>query len=200
MARATLPIILLFLLLFFSWRLVFSFNKDLLRVRAWGDLARRSLPFAALTLMALTVLPVQAIQSENALTVWALGSAVAVVLANLFSIPRGERRANKAFRRRDYETAVAEYESLAGERPLARHYAFLAAALGASGDQERSLESSTRALELDPEYGLAHYNRALVYRRIGRKGNARRDLERALEADLPRRLRSSARDLLEELS
>lgn len=200
MGTVAIPIILLFLLLFISWRLVFSFNKDLLRARAWGDLSRRSLPFAALTFMALTVLPVQAIQNERALTFWALGSAVAVVLANFFSIPRAERRANKAFRRREYETAVAEYRALAEENPLARHHAFLAAALGASGEHEQSLEASTHAIELDPEYGLAYYNRALVYKRMGRKGHARKDLDRALETDLPRRLKSSARGLREELS
>lgn len=200
MGAAALPIILLFLLLFVSWRLVFSFNRDLLRSRAWGELARRSLPFAALTFMALTVLPVQAIQNESALTIWALGSAVAVILANFFTMPRAERRANKAFRRRDYETAVTEYRTLTEEKPLARHHAFLAAALGASELHEESLEASTRALELDSQYGLAYYNRALVYRRMGRKGHARKDLDRALEVDLPRRLKSSARNLRDELS
>lgn len=200
MGAAALPFILLFLLLFFSWRLVFSFNRDLVRTRAWGELARRSLPFAGLTFMALTVLPVQAIQSQRVFVVWALGSAIVVVLANFFSVSRAERRANKAFRQREYEKAIEEYRTLVEERPLARHYAFLAAALGANGQLEQSLEESSKAVELDPKYGLAYYNRALVLKQMGHRGRAKKDLNRALESDFPRRLKASARNLLEELS
>lgn len=200
MGTAAIPIVLLFLLILVSWRMVFFFNKDLVRAKAWGELARRSLPFAALTLMALTVLPVQTSGEQWALTAWAASFAVAVVVANLFSMPFAERRANKAFRKGDYERAVEEYRKLVGEHPLARHHAFLAAALGAGGDNERSLEESGRAVEIDPEYGIAYYNRALVLRRMGHRGRAKKDLNRALEADLPRRLKPSARRLLEELS
>jgi len=51
---------------------------------------------------------------------------------------------------------------------------------------------------LDPDYGLAYYNRALVLRRLGRKSRATKDLQRALESDLPRRFRTAARRALEE--
>lgn len=200
MGSAALPLLLLVVLLVFSWRLIFVFNRDLVRSRAWKDLSRRGLPFAGLTIMALTMFPVQATQDRRALFVWLVCSAVVVVLANTLAIPRAERAANKAFRQRDYEKAVEEYHTLAEERPLARHHAFLAAALGANGEPERSLEESNKAVELDPKYGLAYYNRALVLKQMGHRGRAKKDLNRALEADLPRRLKSSARDLLEELS
>jgi Tfp pilus assembly protein PilF len=54
------------------------------------------------------------------------------------------------------------------------------------------------AVEIDPEYGLAYYNRALILQRLGRKSRATKDLKRALETDLPRRFRTAARRALEE--
>ena len=50
-----IPVVLTFLLVLVAWRMVFSFNKDLVRAKAWGELARRSLPFAAITAMAAIV-------------------------------------------------------------------------------------------------------------------------------------------------
>ena len=200
MGAAAIPIVVLFLLLFISWRMVLNYNRDLIRARAWGELVRRSLPFAALSLMALTLLPVLSVQQEWARTVWAIGSVVAVFLANIFSVTMSERRANRAFRNRDYEKAVAEYRGLAEDNPLARHHAFLAAALGAEGENEESLKVSNKAVKLDQEYGIAYYNRALVLNRMGRKSRSIKDLRRALETDLPRRLKTQARSLLEELT
>ena len=55
-------------------------------------------------------------------------------------------------------------------------------------------------MKLDPEYGIAYYNRALVLNRMGRKGRSIKDLKRALETDLPRRLKNQAKGLLEELT
>ncbi|MBA3702917.1 MAG: hypothetical protein H0W79_08855, partial [Rubrobacteraceae bacterium] len=102
------------------------------------------------------------------------------------------------FRRGDYESAITEYRTLSEERPLARYLAFLGAALGANGDSEASIEASTRAVEADPRYGLAYYNRALVHRRANRNSRAVKDLQRAIDADLPRRFKNSARKILEE--
>ena len=180
--------------------MVLTYNRDLIRARAWGELIRRSLPFAALSLMALTLLPVLSVQQEWARTVWAIGAVVAVFLANIFSVTMSERRANRAFRNRNYGKAVAEYRELVEDNPLARHHAFLAAALGAEGENEESLKVSNKAVKLDPEYGIAYYNRALVLNRMGRKSRSIKDLRRALETDLPRRLKSQARGLLEELT
>ncbi|MEW6635829.1 MAG: hypothetical protein AB1425_03345 [Actinomycetota bacterium] len=197
---AAIPILLLILLVFFAWRLVFSFNRDLVRARAWSDLGRRALPFAALTLMALTMFPVQAARDGRMTLAWIVLSAAAILIANLLSVPSLERRANRAFRSGDYATAAGMYARLAEERPLARHFAFKGAALGASERYEESVEASTEAVNRDPGYGLAYYNRALVLGRMGKKGRAKKDLQRALEADLPRRFRSPARKMLEELS
>ena len=200
MGTGTIPVILTVLLVVFAWRLVFSFNKDLVRARAWGELARRALPFAAITAMAASLPLVQGAQDTLVPFIWVFTFAVVLVLANFLSMPNGERRASKAFRNGDYADAATHYQRLAEKRPLARYWAFLGAALGAGEQPEESMEASTKATELDPDYGLAYYNRALVLRRLGRKSRAAKDLKRALEADLPRRFRKPANNLLEELS
>ena len=200
MGAGAIPVILTILLVVLAWRLVFSFNKDLVRARAWGELARRALPFAAITAMAASLPLVQGAQEIWVPVVWVFTFAVVLVLANFLSMPNGERRASRAFRKGDYAAAATQYRRLAEKRPLARYWAFLGAALGAGEQPEESLEASTKATELDPDYGLAYYNRALVLRRLGRKSRAAKDLKKALEADLPRRFRRSANTLLEELS
>jgi tetratricopeptide (TPR) repeat protein len=127
-------------------------------------------------------------------------AGVAIIGASFLSVSPLERRANRAFRSGDYATAIGLYEKLTEEKPLARNKAFLGAALGAAERNEESVDLSTRAIEQDPEYGLAYYNRALVLQRMGKKSRAVKDLKKALEADLPRRFRSAARRMLEEVS
>ena len=199
MGAAAIPIVLTFLLVFFAWRMVFSMNGDLVRAKAWGVLVRKALPFGVLTLMALSMLVLRNFQEQGVLTAWVAVFVVGVLAANFLSTPVAERRASKAFRRGDYESAIAEYRTLAEERPLARYLAFLGAALGANGDSEESVEVSTRAVDADPQYGLAYYNRALVHRRANRRSRAAKDLQRAIDADLPRRFKNAARKLLEEM-
>ena len=199
MSAGAIPVFLTVLLVVFAWRLVFSFNKDLVRARAWGELARRALPFAAITAMAASLPLVQGATEIWVPVVWVVGFAAVLVLANFFSMPNGERRASRAFRDENYAAAATLYRKLAEKHPLARYWAFLGAALGAGEQPEESLKASTKAAELDPDYGLAYYNRALVLRRLGRKSRATKDLQRALESDLPRRFRKSANTLLEEL-
>ena len=194
-----IPVVLTFLLVLVAWRMVFSFNKDLVRAKAWGELARRSLPFAAITAMAASLPLVQSLQGGWTPIVWVLAFGAVLVASNFLSMPVGERQASRAFRNRDYARAAALYRRLAEERPLARYWAFLGAALGAGEWPEEAIDASTRAVELDPEYGLAYYNRALILRRQGRKSRATKDLKRALDADLPRRFKSAARRTLEEL-
>ncbi|CAN5793640.1 hypothetical protein BH23ACT11_BH23ACT11_24160 [soil metagenome] len=201
MGAAAIPIILLFLLVFLSWRVVFSSNRDLLRAKAWKPVARRALPFGALTLMALTLLIVQGYRENQVVMLsWAVTFAVAVVASNMLSMPRAERSASKAFRQGNYEKAVEYYRKLTEEQPLARHHAFLGAALGANGQDEEGIEESTRAIEKDPKYGVAYYNRGLIFRRMNRRSRAKKDLQRALDADLPRRFRSNIKGLLEDLN
>jgi tetratricopeptide (TPR) repeat protein len=194
-----LPVVLIFLLLFLTWQTVYSANRDLIRAKVWGDLARRVLPFGALLLMALSLFLVQTYRQGWVLITWMAVSGVLIVLASLLSVPARERRANRAFRQRDYQKAAELYGELAEEKPLARNHAFLGAALGASERYEESVEASTKAVKEDPEYGLAYYNRALVLQRMGKKSRAVKDLKKALEVDLPRRFRSAVRKMLEEI-
>jgi tetratricopeptide (TPR) repeat protein len=194
-----IPVVLTILLVFFAWRLVFSFNKDLVRAKAWGDLARRSLPFVAITAMAASLPLVQGWQGGWMPILWVLAFGTVLVVSNFLSVPLGERRASRAFRNGDYAEAAALYRRLVEERPLARYWAFLGAALGADERREEAVDASTKAIELDPKYGLAYYNRALILRALGRKSRAKKDLNRALDVDLPRRFRSAAKKTLEEL-
>ncbi len=198
MGATAVPIVLTILLVAFAWRMVFTMNGDLVRAKAWDVLVRKALPFAVLTLMALSTIVVRNFQEQGVLTAWVGAFVVVILMANVFSTPAGERKANRAFRRGDYESAITEYRTLSEERPLARYLAFLGAALGANGDTEASIEASTRAIEADPQYGLAYYNRALVHRRANRNSRAVKDLQRAIDADLPRRFKNSARKILEE--
>ncbi len=200
MGAGAVPIVLIFLLVFVAWRMVFSFNRDLVRARAWRELARRSLPFVALTAMALSLPLVQGIREGWMLPAWVFACGTALVASNFLSTPLDERRASRAFRSGDYAAAVDLYRKLADERPLARYWAFLGAALGSDERYEEAINASTKAVELDPEYGLAYYNRALVLQRMGKKSRVVKDLKKALETDLPRRFRSAARSMLEEVS
>jgi tetratricopeptide (TPR) repeat protein len=192
--------LLVFLLVFLTWQTIYSSNRDLVRAEEWGYLARRALPFGALLLMALSLFIVQTFREEGLMIAWMAVSGAGIVTASLFSISALERRANRAFRRRDYPRAAELYGELAREKPLARNHAFLGAALGASERYEESVKASTKAIEDDPEYGIAYYNRALVQRRMGKTSLAVKDLRKALEVDLPRRFRTSVRGMLEELS
>jgi tetratricopeptide (TPR) repeat protein len=197
LGTSAIPIILTFLLVFFTWRVVFSTNRDLVRARAWGELARRLLPFAAIVLMAASLPLLQVSQEDWVPYAWAISFGLVLVVANSLSMPFDERRANQAFRKGDYAKAAALYQKLVEERPLARYRAFLGAALGARERYEEAIDASTKAIELDPEYGLAYYNRALILHRTSRKSRAAKDLRRALEADLPSRFRNAARSMLE---
>ena len=198
MGAGAITVVLTFLLVIVAWRVVLAANKDLVRARAWRELARRSLPFVAITAMAASVPLVQTRQEGWATLAWALTFGAVLVASNFLSMPFGERRASRAFRNGDYAEAASLYRALAEQRPLARYWAFLGAALGASEQHKEGIDASTKAAELDPKYGLAYYNRALILRRRGHKSRATKDLKRALEADLPRRFRNAAKKMLEE--
>ena len=200
MGSAAITIVVIFLLLFVSWQTIYAANRDLARAKAWGDLLRRALPFFALLLMVLSLFVIQSFGLGSALLAWMGVAAVVIIGASVFSVTPLERRANKAFRSGDYAKAVELYEKLVQEKPLARNRAFLGAALGAAERNEESVDLSTQAIEQDPEYGLAYYNRALVLHRMGKKSRVVKDLNKALEVDLPRRFRSSARRILEDIS
>ena len=200
MGSGAITIVLIFLLLFVSWQTIYAANRDLARAKAWGDLLRRALPFFALLVMVLSLFVIQNFGQGWTLLAWMGLAGVAIIGASLLSVTSLERKANRAFRSGDYAAAVELYEKLVQEKPLARNKAFLGAALGAADRNEESVDLSTQAIEQDPEYGLAYYNRALVLQRMGKKSRAVKDLNKALEVDLPRRFRSAARRMLEEIS
>jgi tetratricopeptide (TPR) repeat protein len=199
LGQGAVPVVLIFLIVVFSGVTIYSANKDLARAKAWGDLARRFLPFVVLALMAISLYFVRAFAQGWAVFAWIIVFGALVVASTLFSVPALERRANGVFRRGDYPQAAELYGRLVREKPFARNHAFHGAALGASERYDESINASTKAIDTDPEYGLAYYNRALVLRRMGKKTKARKDLEKALEADIPRRFRSAARKMLEDL-
>ena len=200
MGPGAITVVLIFLLVFLSWQTIYSANRDLARAKAWRELARRALPFGALFLMALSLFVIQSYRENWVLYTWMAVSGVLIVVASLLSVSALERRANRAFRGGDYARAAELYGALVEEKPLARNRAFLGAALGASERYDESVRASTTAIEQDPQYGLAYYNRALVLQRMGKKGRAVKDLKRAQEADLPRRFRTAVQKMLEELS
>lgn len=212
MPAGFLPLVLLLLLLIVAFQVIFSFNRDLYRAGAWGELARKALPLAILLVMVATLPLVQLSTVQWVPLVWALVLGAGIIAANFFSMPTLERRASREFRRGEYQSAIQGFRELAEQKSLARYYAFLGAALGASEESKEeddspspksgasmsenlqaSIDASTRAVELDPDYGIAYYNRALILRRAGRKSKADKDMKQALEADLPRRFRSAAR-------
>ena len=198
MGAGAILIVLTFALLVVAWQVVFASNRDLIRARAWAELVRRLLPFAAIAIMAASLPLVQGPQVWWLPYAWALAFGAVLVVANFLSMPLDERRATRAFRTGDYAGAAALYRKLVERRPLARYWAFLGAALGAGERHEEGVDASTKAVELDPKYGLAYYNRALILQRLGRKSRATKDLKRALETDLPRRFRTAARRAVEE--
>ena len=200
MGSGVITTVLIFLLLFVSWQTIYVANRDLARAKAWGDLARKALPFLALLLLVLSLFLVQSYGQGRTLLAWMAVSAIAIIGASFLSASSLERSANRAFRAGDYARAVELYRELVEEKPLARNKAFLGAAFGASERYEESVEASTQAIQDDPEYGLAYYNRALVLQRMGKKSRAVKDLEKAQSKDLPRRFRSASRKMLEELT
>jgi len=200
LGSAAVPVVLIFLIVVFSGVTIYSANRDLARAEAWGDLARRFLPFVVLALMAASLYLVRTLAEGWVTLAWIILFGVLIVASSLFSVPALERRANGVFRRGDYPQAAELYEKLVQERPLARNHAFRGAALGASERYDESINASTKAIDTDPEYGLAYYNRALVLRRTGKKSRAVQDLNKALEADLPRRFRSAAKKILQDLA
>ncbi len=101
MGTSALPIVLIFLLVLLTWQTIYSANKDLVRAKSWGDLARRALPFGALALMALSLFVVQQYRQGWVMISWMAVSGVLIVLGSLLSVPALERRASRAFRRRD---------------------------------------------------------------------------------------------------
>ncbi len=177
-------------------------NRDLLRVRAYGEFFLRLVPPLS-TGVFVAGLPFVMAQAtvENygsVLLVYVGGAAILSVITARAVAPE-ERRATAAFRRGEYEKAAAIYEDLTARRPLPRYYSALGASLDASGDLQGSLEAAGNAIKLDPRLGIAYYNRASALAALDDTSRARDDLQTIFRVDSTRRLRRAAGEALESL-
>ena len=177
-------------------------NRDLLRVRAYGEFFLRLLPLLSTGIFILG-LPVimELAPAENPLPVLLVYLGGTVILAALMArlVAPDERRAVTLFRQEEYEGAAAAYERLIARRPLPRYYSALGACLDILGDHRTALEATNRAIKLDPRLGIAYYNRASALAATGEREKARDDLKTVYRVDSNRRLRRAAEEALKSL-
>jgi tetratricopeptide (TPR) repeat protein len=177
-------------------------NRDLLRVRAYGEFLVRILPLLSTGVFVLGLPFVMDLATVDnimqVLLVYLGGTAVLTVLMARLAVPE-ERRAGALFRREEYEGAAAIYERLLARRPLPRYYSALGASLDVSGDHRGALEATSQAIKLDPKLGIAYYNRASALAALGEKERARDDLQTVFRVDSSRRLRRAAGEALAKL-
>ena len=191
-------LVILAVLTFFAGRQ----NRDLLRVRAYGEFFLRLVPplSTAVFVAGLPFVMAQATVENygSVLLVYVGGAAILSVVITRAVAPE-ERRASAAFRKEEYENAAAIYEELVTRRPLPRYHSALAASLDASGDLQGALEAAGRAIKLDPKLGIAYYNRASALAALDDDSRARDDLQKIFRVDSTRRLRHAAGEALESL-
>ena len=177
-------------------------NRDLLRVRAYREFSLRLLPLLSTGILVAGLPFVMDLTAfENmvpVLLVYLGGATVLTVLMSRLIAPE-ERRAGTLFRRAEYEGAAAIYERLIARQPLPRYYSALGACLDISGEHQAALETSDRAIKLDPKLGIAYYNRASALAALGEHSRARDDLQTVFRVDSNRRLRRAAEETLESL-
>jgi tetratricopeptide (TPR) repeat protein len=177
-------------------------NRDLLRVRAYREFSLRLLPLLSTGILVAGLPFVMGLTAfENmvpVLLVYLGGATVLTVLMSRLIAPE-ERRAGTLFRRAEYEGAAAIYERLIARQPLPRYYSALGACLDISGEHQAALETSDRAIKLDPKLGVAYYNRASALAALGEHSRARDDLQTVFRVDSNRRLRRAAEEALKSL-
>jgi len=177
-------------------------NRDLLRARAYRDFFLRLIPSlsTAVFVVGLPFVMEQAtVENYGSVLFVYLGGAAVLSALMARAVTPEERRASTAFRKGEYEKAVAVYEELVSRRPLPRYYSALAASLDASGDPQGALETADRAIKLDPRLGIAYYNRASAHAALGERAKARGDLQTVFRVDSGRSLRRAAAEALESL-
>ena len=177
-------------------------NRDLLRARAYRDFFLRLIPPLSTGVFVIGLpLVMEQATVENygpVLFVYLAGAAVLTAVMSR-AVAAEERRAGIAFRKGEYEKAVALYEDLVARRPLPRYHSALAASLDASGDPQSALDAAERAIKADPKLGIAYYNRASALAALGERARARGDLQKIFTVDSGRSLRRAAADALESL-
>ena len=177
-------------------------NRDLLRVRAYGEFFLRLLPLLSTGAFILGLPVIMELASaENPLPVLLVYLGGTVVLAALMArlVAPDERRAVTLFRREEYEGAATAYERLIARRPLPRYYSALGACFDNLGDHRAALDATDRAIKLDPRLGIAYYNRASALVATGEREKARDDLRTVFRVDSNRRLRRAAEEALKSL-
>ena len=177
-------------------------NRDLVRVRAYGEFLVRLLPLLSTGIFVLGLpLVMRLVTVENivpVLLVYLGGTVVLTILMVRLATPE-ERRAVTLFRREEYEGAAATYERLIARRPLPRYYSALGACLDVLGNHRGALEATDRAVKLDPKLGIAYYNRASALAASGERERARNDLQTVFRVHSNRRLRRAAEEALKSL-
>ena len=170
-------------------------NRDLLRVRAYGEFLARLSPLLSTGVLVLGLPFVMGYTIESnallVLHVYLGGTVVLTMLMAHLAAPE-ERRAGALFRNEEYEGAAAIYQRLIARRPLPRYYSALGACLDVSGDPQGALEATNQAIKLDPKLGIAYYNRASALAAVGERARARDDLQTVFRVDSNRRLRRAA--------
>lgn len=177
-------------------------NRDLLRARAYREFLWRLIPplSTAVFIVGLPFVMEKATLDNYAPVLFVyLGGAAVLTVIMARAVAPDERRAGTAFRKGEYEKAVAIYEDLVERRPLPRYYSALAASLDAAGDPHGALDAANRAIKLDPKLGIAYYNRASAHAALGEKARARGDLQTVFQIDSSRALRRAAAEALDTL-
>ncbi len=177
-------------------------NRDLLRVRAYGEFLVRLLPLLTAGVLIIGLPFVMNLTIEgNALLVLLVYLGGAVIMTVMMSrlVAPEERRAGNLFRSEEYEGAAAIYDRLIARNPLPRYYSALAASLDASGAPREALEAADTAIKLDPKLAIAYYNRASALAALGELTRAREDLQTIPTVDSNRRLRRATEEALKTL-
>jgi tetratricopeptide (TPR) repeat protein len=177
-------------------------NRDLLRVRAYGEFLVRLLPLLTAGVLIIGLPFVMNLTIEgNALLVLLVYLAGVVILTVMMArlVAPEERRAGNLFRSEEYEGAAAIYDRLIARNPLPRYYSALAASLDASGAPREALEAADTAIKLDPKLAIAYYNRASALAALGELTRAREDLQTIPTVDSNRRLRRATEEALKTL-
>ncbi|MCD8031662.1 MAG: tetratricopeptide repeat protein [Bacteroides sp.] len=63
----------------------------------------------------------------------------------------------------------------------AKYYKELGKSLSAEGDKQEAIKAYTKAIELNPQYDTAYYNRGVVKSNLGNKKGAIEDYDKAIE-------------------
>lgn len=133
------------------------------------------------------------ISEGHALRLRILGLLVVACLVGCTTRDAGEcsRSGKKFFEEGRFKSALKQFELAAEKEPKnARHFKNAAMCRVELAEVDEAIRLLLRAVEIDPDYGLAHKNLAILFHFKGQNalGLKHLDRARALGADLSRRL------------